>query len=358
MNGYKRRKNKIKKILSSLNLDAIIFSNLENIRYLCGFTGSDCLLFLTQKDTFFLTDSRYWTQAEQEVSDAKILKYKKKIDAICSLILDLSIKTIGFESNSITFYFYDLLLKNVEGNIKLIPLEDEIKNLRAIKDENELNLIKTSINISSKAFEHVLGMIKEGVLEKDIAIEMEFYMKRNGAQAIGFDIIVASGKRSSLPHGKASNKPIEKGDLIVIDFGARFDGYYSDQTRTIILGKATDEHKKIYNLVKETLNRTIEYIRPGISIFKLDEIARNHIRSYGYGDYFGHGLGHGIGLSIHEDPQINWENKDFLKKGVVFTVEPGIYIPEWGGIRIEDMVVVTKNGFELLTYLPKELIEI
>ncbi len=358
MNVYEKRKEKVKKIISSLNLDAIVFTSLENIRYLCGFTGSDGLLLFTQNDTFFLSDSRYWIQAEQEVKDARIIKYKKKIDGICSLILDLRLKTLGFESNSITFSFYNSLFKKLKENIKFIPLEDEIKNLRAIKDDTELNLIKTSINISSKAFEHVIGMIKEGISERDIAIEMEFYMKKNGAHAVGFDIIVASGKRSSLPHGRASNKPIEKGDLILIDFGAGFGGYYSDQTRTIIFGKATDEHKKIYNIVKDSLKKAIDYIRPGISIFKLDEIARSHIISYGYGDYFGHGLGHGIGLSVHEDPTINWENNDILKEGMVFTVEPGIYIPEWGGIRIEDMVLVTSNGSEILTYLPKELIEI
>lgn len=358
MSVYEKRKDKIKRILSSINLDGILLSSLENIRYFCGFTGSDGLLLLTQKDTFFLSDSRYWTQAEQEVKNSSIIKYKKKLDGICSLILDLGIKTLGIESNSITLSFYNMLLKKLDENVKLIPLEDEMKNLRAFKDENELNLIKTSINISSKAFEHIIGMIKEGVSERDIAVEMEFYMKKHGAQATGFDIIVASGKRSSLPHGRASNKAIEKGDLILIDFGAGFEGYYSDQTRTIIYGKADEEHKKIYNIVQEALDKAIESIRPGISIYQLDEIARSHIRNYGYGDYFGHGLGHGIGLSVHEDPTINWENKDLIKEGMIFTVEPGIYIPDWGGIRIEDMVHVTPNGFELLTYLPRELIEV
>jgi len=355
---YEIRKKKVRKILASTNLDGIVFSSLENIRYLCGFTGSDGIVLITKNETFFLSDSRYWTQSEEEVKEATLVKYKKKIDGICSLLIDLNLKAIGFESNSMTYSFYHSLLKKLEEKIRLIPLEEEMKNLRAIKDENELDFIKTSINISSMAFNHVVGIIREGIMERDIAIEMEFFMKKNGAQAMGFDTIVASGKRSSLPHGRASNKKIEKGDFILIDFGAQFNGYFSDQTRTLICGKSTKEHKKIYEVVKEAQKKAIETVRPGIFIYNLDEVARSYIRNSGYGDYFGHGLGHGIGLSVHEDPTINWENKDLIQEGMVFTIEPGIYVPNWGGVRIEDMVVVTSNGIEQLTYLPKELIEI
>jgi len=355
---HESRQKKVRKIIDSFSLDGILFNSLENIRYLCGFTGSDGLLLITKEETFFLSDSRYWTQAEVEIKEAKIIHYKKKLDGITSLISDLGLKDIGFESNSITFSFYQSLSKRLINESKFIPLEEEIKNLRAVKDKKELDLIRTAIDISSKAFEHIQGILKEGVLESRIALDMEFFMKHNGAQSIGFDIIVASGKRSALPHGKASDKNIEKGDFILIDFGAGFEGYHSDQTRTLVCGKPSWEQRNIYRLVKEAHDMAIELIRPGISINQVDEIARAHIRDHGYGEFFGHGLGHGIGLSIHEDPTINGDNKDILENGMVFTIEPGIYIPNWGGVRIEDMILVTDHGSERLTYLPTDLIEI
>jgi Xaa-Pro aminopeptidase len=198
-------------------------------------------------------------------------------------------------------------------------------------------------------------MLEEGVVEKEVALEMEFFMKRTGVQALGFDIITASGKRSALPHGRASEKRIEKGDFILIDFGSDFRGYHSDQTRTLICGNPSPKQEKIYQIVKDAHDRAIERVRPGIPICEVDSAARDYIRDQGYGDYFGHGTGHGIGLAVHEDPVVNSENKDLLKEGMVFTIEPGIYIPDWGGVRIEDMVRVTSNGAEVLTYLPTEL---
>jgi Xaa-Pro aminopeptidase len=237
----------------------------------------------------------------------------------------------------------------------LIPLEEELKNFRAEKDSKELALIRRAIDISSNAFLSLPKILKEGVLEREVALEMEFFMKRNGADAIGFDIIIASGKRSALPHGRASTKGIEKGDFILIDFGSEFQGYHSDQTRTLVCGNPSLEQQKIYRIVKEAHDRAIEKIRPGIPIGEVDTAAREYIRNQGYGDYFGHGTGHGIGLAVHEDPVVNSENKGLLQEGMVFTIEPGIYIPNWGGVRIEDMVFVTPQGAEVLTYLPGEL---
>jgi len=329
--------------------------SLENIRYLCGFTGSDGVFLLTQKESFFLTDSRYWTQAEEEVQSSKIIHYYKKIDGMVSLLSDLKLREVGFESSALTFSIHRSLLKRLDREIKLIPLEDEIKNLRAVKDEQELALIHTAIDISSKAFEHIVGTAKVGVPEGEIAFEMEFFMKRNGAQALAFDLIVASGKRSALPHGKASDKRIEKGDFILIDFGSMFHGYFCDQTRTLICGRPSPEQEKVYRIVKEAHDKAIEKIRPGIPLQEVDGAARDHIQKCGYGEYFGHGTGHGIGLAVHEDPAVNKENKDLVQDGMVFTVEPGIYVPDWGGVRIEDMVRVTSQGAEVLTYLSREL---
>ena len=216
-------------------------------------------------------------------------------------------------------------------------------------------MTRRAIDLSSKAFFHILEILKEGAIEQEVALEMEFFMKKNGVEALGFDTIIASGKRSALPHGRASEKKIEKGDFILVDFGSDFKGYHSDQTRTVVCGKPTSEQQKIYQIVKDAHDRAIEKVRPGIPICEVDQAARDYIRSQGYGDHFGHGTGHGIGLAVHEDPVVNSENRDLLKEGMVFTIEPGIYIPDCGGVRIEDMVRVTSQGAEVLTYLPTEL---
>ena len=341
--------------MESNHLEGILFSSLENVRYLCGFTGSDGAFALTQKDAFFLTDSRYWTQADEEVRGSQIIHYKKKIDGIVSLLSDLKLKNMGFESASLPFSLHQSLLNKLAKETDLIPLEEEIKNLRAVKDAQEMVLIRRAIEIASNAFLHIIEKLKEGAFERESALEMEFFMKRNGAQALGFDIIVASGKRSALPHGRASGKKIERGDFVLIDFGSSFRGYHSDQTRTLVCGKPSPEQEKVYQVVKEAHDKAIELIRPGIPIHEVDEAARNYIREFGYGEYFGHGLGHGIGLAVHEDPAVNTENQGLVQEGMVFTVEPGIYIPDWGGVRIEDMVWVTPQGAEVLTYLPTEL---
>jgi Xaa-Pro aminopeptidase len=336
-------------------LDGILFSSLENIHYLCGFTGSDGALVITQKESFFLTDSRYWTQADEEVKGSQIIHYKKKMEGIDSLFVDLKLRNIGFESAFLPFSAHQFLRERLGHETKFTPLEDEIKNIRALKDTQELALLRTAIEIASNAFLHILELLKEGVPEREAALGMESFMKQNGADAIGFDIIIASGKRSALPHGKAGGKRIEKGDFILIDFGSGFQGYHSDQTRTVVCGNPSLEQLKIYQIVKEAHDKAIEKVRPGIPICEVDGAARDHIRSQGYGEYFGHGTGHGIGLAVHEDPVVNSENKGLVQEGMVFTVEPGIYIPEWGGVRIEDMVLVTPHGAEVLTYLPREL---
>jgi Xaa-Pro aminopeptidase len=336
-------------------LDGILFTNLENIRYVCGFTGSDGALLVAREESFFLTDSRYWTQAEEEVNQAQIIHYKKKLDGLASLLSDLRLKKVGIEGPSFTLSSYQSLKKTLGDEVEFIFLEDEVKNIRAVKDLPELSLIREAIDLSTKSFLHILGMLKEGAIEREASLEMEFFIKKNGAESTGFDIIIASGQRSAMPHGRASNKRIERGDFVLIDFGLRLQGYHSDQTRTLICGQPTHEQEKIYQIVKEAHDLAIEAIRPVVPFSEIDKIARDHIQQQGYGDYFGHGLGHGIGLAVHEDPVVNGENKGLIQEGMVFTVEPGIYIPNWGGIRIEDMILVTSHGAEVLTYLPTEL---
>jgi Xaa-Pro aminopeptidase len=344
-----------RKNLLSERVDGVLFSSLENIRYLCGFTGSDGALILTSDQSYFLTDSRYWTQADGEVKGSRIVHYKKKLDGILSLLLDLKLKAVGFESPSFPFSLYQSLSEKFAQQATLLPLEKELKNMRAVKDAKELALIRRAGDIASDAFLHITEKIQEGVPEREIALEMEFFMKRNGADALAFDIIVASGKRSALPHGKAGTKQIEKGDFILVDYGAVYQGYHSDETCTVVLGSPTQEQEKIYRIVKEAHDKAVERVRPGVPIQEVDRAARDHIRQSGYGDYFGHGLGHGVGLAVHEDPAVNSENQDLIQEGMVFTIEPGIYLPDWGGVRIEDMVRVTSKGAEILTRLPKEL---
>ena len=271
---------------------------------------------------------------------------------------DLKLKSIGFESAALTIALHRSLTEKLGSDVRLLPLEDEIKNLRAAKDPGELTLMRKAIEIASGAFNHALTITREGVHERDVAFEMEFFMKRNGAESLAFDIIVASGPRAALPHGKAGDKRINRGDFILFDYGAKFQGYHSDETCTVVCGSPTAEQKKVYQIVKDAHDRAIESVRPGIPIHEVDGAARNYIKECGYGDYFGHGLGHGVGLAVHEDPPINGENKGVVQEGMVFTIEPGIYIPNWGGVRIEDMVRVTSKGVEVLTRLPKELREV
>jgi Xaa-Pro aminopeptidase len=352
---HEARQKNARKILDSHALDGILFTGLENIRYLCGFTGSDGALIITQKESFFLTDSRYWTQADEEVKGSRIIRYKKKMEGIFSLLFELKLKEIGFESALLPFLAYQFLAERLGNETRLNPLEEALRNLRAVKDAHELTLLRRAIDISSNAFLQVAEILKEGVVEREAALEMESIMKRSGADALGFDIILASGKRSALPHGKASEKRIEKGDFILVDFGSGFQGYHSDQTRTLVCGRPSAEQQKVYRIVKEAHDKAVEKVRPGIPVGEVDGAARDHIRNQGYGEYFGHGTGHGIGLAVHEDPTVNSENKGFLQEGMVFTIEPGIYLPDWGGVRIEDMVLVTPQGVEVLTHLPNEL---
>ena len=355
---FEDRLSSVRKIAQSHNVDGILFTSLETIRYLSGFTGSDAALVVMPKESFFLTDSRYWTQADEEVKASKIVHYKKKLDGVASLLSDVKLHTVGFESSSLAYSFYRGLSEKMAPAGRLVPLETELKNLRAVKDACELDLIRKAIDIASKSFLHAIRKIRKGIHEGEIAFEMECFMKQHGAERLGFDIIVASGKRSALPHGKAGTKSIEKGDLILIDYGACFEGYNSDETRTVILGKPSGEQEKIYRIVKEAHDRAIEKVRPGIPVREIDLAAREHIRLSGYGDYFGHGTGHGVGLAVHEDPAVNSENNDLIQEGMVFTIEPGIYVPGFGGVRIEDMVLATPTGSERLTYLPTELEEI
>ena len=340
--------------LERLGVEVIIFLGLPNIRYLAGFTGSDGALILGKEKGWFLTDSRYTTQASLEIAEAGIVEYRIKTEGIAALLTAESVKRAGFEAEQTTVAFLQALSAALP-DLELIPIGAELDDLRIRKDPEELRSLAGSAEIASQALLGILDLIKPGVPEREVALALEFAMKRAGAQEKSFDFIVASGPRGALPHGKASDKAIQTGELVTIDFGAVYQGYHSDETVTVVIGSPDSRQKEIYSIVKDAHDKALEAVKPGISLKELDNIARRYIEAKGYGNYFGHGLGHGVGLEVHEKPTVSFRSEQTAGEGMVFTIEPGIYIPDWGGVRIEDTVVVTQDGCRLLTSVPKEL---
>ncbi|OGR30863.1 MAG: integrase [Desulfuromonadales bacterium GWD2_54_10] len=350
----KNRRAKLERFFSSYGLDAILFTSTHNIRYLCGFSGSEGALLLTREAGWFLCDSRYTTQAFAEVEGVDIRQFTVKLDAVADLIEEMNFSRIGFEAARTTVADFRLLSAKL-SNSELVAIEGEVDQIRSCKDSDELDQLQEVASLASNSLLAVLPLLKTGVSELDFARELEFEMRRRGAEGRAFDFIVASGERGAMPHGRASEKLILSGELVTIDFGAVRHGYYSDETVTVAVGQPNDRCREIYGIVKEAHDRAIAAVRPGITCRELDTIAREFIRECGYGDFFGHGLGHGVGLEIHEKPVVSPRTETIVEKGMVFTIEPGIYIPGFGGVRIEDTVVVTSNGCYSLTQVSKEL---
>lgn len=319
-----------------------------------GFTGSNGIIIITEGRAFFLTDSRYITQASEEVCDFRIKLYKKQFEEVALLLKKLKSKFIGFEGKGLTYEMYHKLKRLLSGK-KLTPILDDIDRIRCKKEADEIKKIKKAIELGTAGLCAAKKYIEPGIVERDIALKIEMTMKKKGAQGLSFDIIVASGSRASLPHAKASDKRIKKNELIIVDLGAKLQGYNSDETCTFIVGKPTTKQKEVYQIVKDAHDMAIEAVMPGVKASYIDSVARYFIRSAGYGKYFGHGTGHGVGLAVHEWPNISPYNDSIVEEGMVFTIEPGIYIPKWGGVRIEDMVLVTKDGCEVLTEMSKEM---
>ena len=341
--------------LDRSGVEAIIFLGLPNIRYLTGFTGSDGALVLGRDKGWFLTDSRYTTQASLEVTGVEVVEYRIKKEGLAALLTAELIKQVGFEAEHTTVSFSQSL-GEILPDVELLPIGIELDDLRIIKGVDELQLLAKSAAIASQAFLGIMEMIKPGVRERDIALELEFAMKRGGAEEISFDFIVASGPRGALPHGKASDREIRSGELVTIDFGAVYGGYHSDETVTVSVGSPDSRQQQIYSIVRDAHDKALEAVKPGIALKELDGIARGFIEEKGFSNYFGHGLGHGVGLEVHEKPTVSFRSDQIAEEGMVFTIEPGIYIPDWGGVRIEDTVAVTRDGWQMLTKVPKELL--
>jgi Xaa-Pro aminopeptidase len=337
-----------------MNLDAVLFWSLENIRLLCGFTGSDGALIYGVEERVFLSDSRYEEQAKAEVRAAAFQKYKKKVEEIARRLRSMRVKRVGFEASALSWESYQRL-KGLLPRVSLIPLSEQIAGLRARKEPEEIQTIRRAVEIASEGFRDMLPRVKPGVREKTLRDFLENRMRRRGGEEPSFPTIVASGPRGALPHGKASEKKLQKKEMAVIDFGARYQGYHSDETKTLILGRPDPSQKKIYDLVRRAQEKAMAAVRPGASVRRIDAAARNIISRAGYGKFFGHGTGHGIGLAVHEPPTLSPRGSGVVEEGMVFSIEPGIYLPGWGGVRLEDLVLVTDRGCEVLTYLSKEL---
>lgn len=351
-----KRIDKLIQEMETMNLDAVLIENPQNRRYISGFTGTAGIVLITKEKNIFFTDFRYIQQVKEQCKGFEILEISRT-NPVTNYLKNMNIRNMGFEDDHMSFASYSAYNLALE-NIKFIPLKGLITNIRAVKDSEEIEKIAQASQIADEAFEHILGFIKPGIKEKDVALELEFFMRKKGATGASFDFIVASGYRSSMPHGVASDKVIEEGDFVTLDYGCIYNGYCSDMTRTIVVGKASEEQKKIYKIVLEAQKKVIEVAKAGMTGSELDKVARDIITEAGYGDKFGHGLGHGIGLEVHEMPNVNSLGTNKLQPGMVTSDEPGIYIEGFGGVRIEDLIVITEDGCRVLNKSPKELIEL
>lgn len=333
---------RINKLINELDKnaqDAFLVTNMKNIRYLTGFTGDTGKLLITPKKQYLIVDGRFTEQAEKECS-IEIVNYEKSfIKTIKKLADSHNVKKCAFEGNNITYNEFDALRKNME-NIELISDDKTIETIRMKKDKEEIEKVKQALKIALDTFEEIKNDIVPGVTEKEVATEIEYIMKRKGAEGNSFETIVASGKRSSLPHGTPTNKKIEFGDAVVIDMGAIFDGYCSDITRTIFVGSMTKEQEKVYEIVEKAQKKGIEAIKVGTKCNEPHDTVVKEFAKDNLAEYFVHSLGHGVGMDVHERPFLSPSSSDVFEPGMIVTVEPGIYLPDNFGIRIEDMVML------------------
>jgi Xaa-Pro aminopeptidase len=348
-----RRVLNLRRLFVKNKIDAIFISQEQDRRYLSGFDGSAGYLFITPGKAVLATDFRYTEQAALEAPDFEILRIGSNLDDwFPGLVGDSGAKRLGFESSDVTYDFHLRLqqaLKKKGVPTRLVPTSGLVDSLRAVKELREIGLIRRASAITDAAFNAVSAGIKAGVTELEIAWALEKSMRENGSQALPFEIIVASGPNAALPHHKPTDRAVRDGEPVVIDMGAKVAGYASDLSRTVCAGRPDAQFKKVYNTVLEAQLAAISRIREGMTGHEADKIARDIIKKAGCGEAFGHSLGHGVGLAEHESPRLGPNSRDVLSNGMVFTVEPGIYLPGWGGVRIEDTVVMEKGRVKLIT---------
>lgn len=352
----KKRLMNLQKRLGEQGLDALLITSPFNRQYISGFTGSAGYLLVTENKAKLITDFRYVDQAAEQAPHVEVVKSRADmLEEVGIQLAELKIHKIGFEKQYVSYSLYQGLSK-VSGKMEWIGIAGIVEEMRMIKTPDEISIIKQACEIADRSFQHILHFIKPGVTEREVALELEFHMRKQGATSTSFETIVASGPRSALPHGVASEKVISAGEVVTLDFGAYYKGYVSDITRTVAVGEPSEQLKQIYNIVLEAQLAGVTHVKAGLTGKEADAITRDIITAAGYGEKFGHSTGHGIGLEVHEGPGLSSKSEVILKPGMVVTVEPGIYISQIGGVRIEDDVVITENGCEIITQSTKELI--
>jgi len=351
--NVKSRINKLRQKLAEKEVDALFVSQPENRYYLSGFDGSDGFLLITPQNAILATDFRYIEQAKRQAPDYAIFQITNNIaDWFPRLVAELNLRRLGFEAGHITFARYQQLtdaLNKAKSRLELVSVDGLVESLRAIKEPEEIEFITEASAITDSAFEYIEDIIHIGMSEKAVAWEIEKFMREKSGQAIAFDFIAASGLNSALPHAQPSEYAIRSGEPIVIDIGARIEGYCSDLSRTICLGSHDDTFNKVYDTVLSAQLAAIAAIKEGMTGEEADNLAREIIKQAGYGEAFGHSLGHGVGLAIHELPRLGPNSKEQLVNGMVFSIEPGIYLTGWGGVRIEDTVVMESGKIRVIS---------
>lgn len=351
------RVERVQEQLKKRGLDALLVTSQYNLRYVSNFTGTTGLSVITTDKAFFVTDFRYTEQAAEQAKGFEIIRNTGLIyEEVARIAEQERLTSLGFEENHMTVSVHEKLDELI--GCELEPASGLVEELREIKDENEIKIIQKAVEIAEAAYEHILTYIRPGMTEIQVANELDFHMRGLGATGVSFDTIVASGKRSAMPHGVASEKVIEQGDMITIDFGCYYDGYVSDMTRTFAIGDPGEKLKEVYQIVLDAQLKVLEAAKAGMSGIELDAVARDYITEKGYGEAFGHSTGHGIGLEIHEGPNVSFRSEKKFVPGNVITNEPGIYLPGIGGVRIEDDLVITEEGNQNLMKTSKELIQL
>ncbi|RJO63400.1 MAG: aminopeptidase P family protein [Myxococcales bacterium] len=345
-------------LFARYDLDLIWIKGLATIKYLAGFTGSTAnLLVSPDKKQILCVDGRYTTQAQEECKGTKVVEIQKPIEDLCAKARELGAKTLGFEANQATYADFALLQKELPG-VTLAPIEENLACLRIVKKPLELQKLRRANALAHQAFTDLVGVLRPGMTEKEAAWFIDRRFRELGGAGNSFETLICAGPRSAIVHGKPTERKFQTGDFIIIDRGVIADHYVSDETNTFVLGRADAKQREVYQVVKDAHDKCIEAVKPGMSCVDLDAVAREYIRQKGFGDFFGHGTGHGVGLEVHEQPVISPRGSGWIEEGMVFSVEPGVYIPDWGGVRVEDVVVVTKDGCDILTPADKNQYEL
>lgn len=350
---------KLHNYLSENNLDAIFLTKEPNVNYISAFTDEEAMALVSTKGNYLITDGRFTELAESICTGFEVVNWqlfeRNRNKAVLSLCERNGIKRLGFEQEDLSFEKYASLNETL-ADVELVPTSGVIEALRYVKTEEELANSRKACEIADKALEELLPYIKVGASERELCARLEFNMKMHGAQAIGFETILISGAKTSLPHGKPNDKCIEEGDFVTIDFGAMYNGYISDMTRTFVVGKASEKQKEVYELVRAAQQAGLDHMYAGAHATEPDRAVREIVKKYE--EYYYPGMGHGVGREVHEEPFLGNYGTRTMEKGCIITMEPGLYIPGWGGVRIEDTVLITEDGCERLTHFPKELMEL